>query len=90
LTRSTSAATVQGYEWLSDKPFNTRLDEYNALQMCVNKNVSCVEDWSSMAGHLFEYVLVTQDSPLSAAFSSSLRYQTAYHKDHIFIFERVP
>ena len=88
LTRNVSVAAVQGYEWLSDKSFATRLDEYNALQTCVNKSRACVEAWADKTGASFEYVLVSQNSQLSFSLSETPDYQVVYLKDNIFIYKR--
>ena len=87
LTGSVSLATVQGYEWLAGKPFTTRMDEYDALQTCVNQTHTCIEQWASEAGTPFEYVLVSQDVPLSTSLSETSGYQLVHGESNVRVFK---
>ena len=43
LADRTSAATVQGYEWLPNGAYGKQVDSYRALQKCASKTVDCIE-----------------------------------------------
>lgn len=88
LTNRVSVATVQGYEWMSGKPFDTRLGEYDALQKCISQNSACVENWSADTNNAFDYVLVAQDSSLADSLAASKDYQLIYKEEGVFIFKR--
>jgi hypothetical protein len=53
-----SVATVQGTEWLPDRAFSRRQDEYNRAQGCGNWVARCLDDWSAVTGIEFTHVLV--------------------------------
>jgi hypothetical protein len=60
LSRRTSMASVQGYEWLGQATWAKRLEDYLALQDCATADASCVVDWmrahADGAGPLYAYL----------------------------------
>ncbi len=96
LSKSNSIATIQGYEWMPDKLFQTKLDEYYALQTCMNKTYVCVEKWSSDMNHDFNYVLVSQNglsangNSLATSLTKSATYQLVYQEADVIIFKQGP
>jgi hypothetical protein len=96
LGKSISIATIQGYEWMPGKLFQTKLNEYYALQACMNKTYTCVEEWESETHHYFDYVLISQNG-LSANKNSvvislmeSANYKPVYQEADIAIFKKSP
>jgi hypothetical protein len=96
LSGSTSIATVQGCEWLPDKIFLTRLDEYYALQACMDKTSDCIEKWEEKTSHPFEYVLLSRDglsenqNALLTSLMESGEYLLIHEEQDVFIFEKSP
>jgi len=96
LGKSVSVATIQGYEWLPGKLFQTKLNEYNALQACMTKTYTCVETWGSEMHHNFDYVLVSQNglstnkNSVVTSLTESTTYQLVYQKADIAIFKKNP
>jgi hypothetical protein len=94
LGKNVSIATIQGYEWMPGKLFQTKLDEYYTLQMCLNKTYNCVEDWGKETKQNFDYVLVSQNSlstsenPLVSSMLVSAAYQPLYQDGDVAIFKR--
>ena len=84
LSGSYSIVTIQGYEWMPDKVFLTKLDEYYALQACMDKTSACVDEWSLKENHPFEYVLVSRDgiSANENSLLTSLRAASGYRLAH--------
>ncbi len=96
LSGSYSIVTIQGYEWMPDKVFLTKLGEYYALQACMDKTSACVDEWSLKENHPFEYVLVSRDgiSANENSLLTSLRavagYRLVYEEKDVYIFEKRP
>ncbi len=96
LSKSNSIATIQGYEWMPDKLFQTKMNEYYGLQTCMNKTYICVEQWGSEKSHDFDYVLVSQNglstsgNSLVTSLTESATYQVVYQKADIAIFQKRP
>jgi hypothetical protein len=96
LAKSVSIATIQGYEWMPDKLFQTKMNEYYALQTCLNKNYHCVEEWGTETKQNFDYVLVSQNgladngNSLVASMLVSATYQPLYQDGDVAIFEFMP
>jgi hypothetical protein len=96
LSKSNSIATIQGYEWLPGKLFLTKMDQYYALQKCMNKTYTCVEQWGAEMNHDFDYVLVSQNglstsgNSVVTSLAESTTYQVVYQKEDIAIFEKRP
>jgi hypothetical protein len=92
LTESVSNATIQGYEWLPG--FINKMDEYYALQSCMNKTHECVEEWGSKTKQDFGYVLVSQNdladngNPLVTSLKTSTEYQMLYQDGDVVVFKR--
>jgi hypothetical protein len=93
LAKNVSIATIQGYEWMPDKLFQTKMNEYYALQTCLNKNYHCVEEWGTETKQNFDYVLVSQNglstsgNSLVASMMVSATYQPLYQDGDVAIFE---
>ncbi len=98
LAKRTSTATVQGYEWMPDKLFQTKMGEYYTLQSCMNKTYQCVEQWSTKTGNQFGYLLISQDGlseqedialhpPLLTSLLESVSYQMIYSEADVAIFK---
>ncbi|MBI5950659.1 MAG: hypothetical protein HY865_03280 [Chloroflexi bacterium] len=92
LTESVSIATIQGYEWMPN--FQQKLDDYYALQACMNKGYECVEEWGQNSKQDFEYVLVSQnglaegDNLLVTSLVDSTTYRLEYQDGDVAIFKR--
>ena len=101
LGKSTSIATVQGYEWMAGKVFQTKMDEYYALQPCMNKTYQCIEQWAMKTKTRFDYLLISQDglsknkntalqNPLLTSLLESTAYQEVYQEADVAIFKYEP
>jgi hypothetical protein len=96
LGKSVSIATIQGYEWMPGKLFQTKMNEYYALQACMNKTYACVEQWASDMKHDFDFVLVSQNSladsgnSVVTSMKESSTYQLLYEKGDVVIFQTRP
>ena len=94
--KSISIATIQGYEWMPGKLFQSKLNEYYALQACMNKTYICVEEWASDMHHEFDYVIVSQNglstskNSVVTSLTESTTYQLAYQEADIAIFKKSP
>jgi hypothetical protein len=94
LAKSINISTIQGYEWMPDRSFLKKMDEYYSLQTCMNKTYGCVEEWGAETKQDFDYVLVSQnrlaesDNPLVASLMESTTYQLAYQEADIAIFKK--
>ena len=96
LSGSYGVATIQGYEWMPDKIFLTKLDEYYALQACMDKTSTCVDEWALKEDHHFEYVLISRDglsgnkNSLLISLEQSGGYQLIHEETDVYIFEKNP
>ena len=96
LSKSASIATIQGYEWLPGKLFQTKMNEYYELQACMNKTYTCVEQWGAKTKHDFDYVLVSQnglstsENLIVASLMESITYQAVYQEADVAIFKKRP
>jgi hypothetical protein len=94
LAKSISLSTVQGYEWMPDKVFQTKMNEYYALQTCMGKTYECVEEWGMETKQDFEYVLISQnglagvENPLVVSLAESATYQLEYQEGDVVIFRK--
>jgi hypothetical protein len=94
LGKSISVATIQGYEWMPDRLFQSKMNEYYALQACMNKTYECVEAWGAETKQTFDYVLVSQNglsdsgNSLVASMLVSATYQPLYQDGDVAIFKR--
>ena len=94
LGKSISVATIQGYEWMPGRLFQSKMDEYYALQACMNKTYKCVEAWGTETKQTFDYVLVSQNglsdsgNSLVASMLVSATYQPLYQDGDVAIFKR--
>ena len=96
LSKSNSIATIQGYEWMPDKLFQTKMNEYYTLQACMNKTYTCVEQWRSETNHDFDYVLISQnglstsENSVVTSLMESTTYQLVYQEGDVAIFQTRP
>ncbi|MDO9300833.1 MAG: hypothetical protein Q7T89_05590, partial [Anaerolineales bacterium] len=96
LGKSISLATIQGHEWMPGKLFQTKLNEYYALQACMTKTYTCVEEWGSETEQDFDYVLVSQNGLadsgnfLATSLTESGTYKRLYQEGDVAIFKKIP
>ncbi len=96
LAHSVSISTIQGYEWMPDRLFQKKMDEYYALQTCMNKAYDCVEEWGTETRQDFEYVLISQndlmqgENSLVISLVESADYQALYQDGDVAIFKARP
>ncbi|MDD2920904.1 MAG: glycosyltransferase family 39 protein [Anaerolineales bacterium] len=90
LTQNISVATIQGFEWLNDKPFTKRMDEYNALQACARQDRACIERWAAQTRAAFAYVLIRKDTPLASSLSEAADYQLIHEEANALVFKYAP
>jgi hypothetical protein len=96
LSKSNSTATIQGHEWSPDKLFQIKMNEYYALQTCMNKTYICVEKWGAQMKHDFDYVLVSQNglsingNSVVTSLMESATYQRVYQEMDVAIFKYTP
>jgi hypothetical protein len=94
LGKSVSLATIQGYEWLPDKLFQKKMNEYHTLQICMNKTYTCVDEWRVRTEQDFDYVLVSQNglsdngNSLVSSLMVSETYRLLYREGDMAIFKR--
>ncbi len=94
LGKSVSVATIQGYEWLPDKLFQKKMNEYHTLQICMNKTYTCVDEWRVRTEQDFDYVLVSQNglsdngNSLVSSLMVSETYRLLYREGDMAIFKR--
>jgi hypothetical protein len=63
LAERTSLSTLQGREWLNDKPFAEFIGRRANLQNCIDEDMSCMNRESSYFGNNFDYVYVSVKTP---------------------------
>ena len=96
LSGSYGIATIQGYEWMPDQVFLKKLDEYYALQACMDKTSTCVDEWVLKEDHPFEYVFISRDglsenkNSLLISLEQSGNYQLIHEETDVYIFEKKP
>ncbi len=89
LAQSSSAGTIQGYEWLGRDVFKARMDNYRKLQSCLFQTYLCVEKWSLESKQPYDYLLIkspAQNSLLASLFDAS-DYEIIYQVENVFIFK---
>ena len=67
LTGHVSVATVQGQEWIGDGAFARKAGEYDELQDCALRDVTCLEAWATDTGNTYDYVYIPKIPPRYAA-----------------------
>ena len=101
LADRTSAATVQGYEWLPNGAYGKQESSYQKLQKCASETVDCIDTWAAAEHASFDYVYIAtrklQDgtfyshmpccSGLVASFKSDSNYALVFQNDGAAIFE---
>lgn len=94
LTGKTSLATVFGYEWVDDNRFGERIQKYNALQSCINRDANCLNAWVQKYGVSYQYIFMAYSSsnipPLGRDLLQSKNYQLTYQTTDALLLERVP
>jgi hypothetical protein len=60
LANRTSITTVQGSEWSSGNEFQKLISNYNLLQTCSGKDLSCVNDWAKNNNVSLEYIYIVK------------------------------
>lgn len=90
-----SLATLFGYEWVDDGNFNARVQEYEKLQACASREISCLNEWTQ--GKDFSHLFIRRNpkssntpSILVEQLKSSPQYQVIYEAGEITIFEKIP
>jgi hypothetical protein len=56
LTGRTSAATVQGYEWVDGGVYRKRNEDALALRKCAAQEIACVDAWAAKRGVAYDYI----------------------------------
>jgi hypothetical protein len=74
-----SVATVQGSEWLSNKPFAEHVAQYNDVQECTDQPTSCLDTWSQQTGTRFDYVYVSKTAPSGSSQGSNKNVTGSAH-----------
>ena len=102
LADRTSAATVQGYEWLPNGAYGKQERSYQTLQKCASETVACIDSWAADEHASYDYVYIaTRDlqegtlyyhipccGGLVASFESDPDYALVFQNDGAAIFER--
>ncbi|HEU4700730.1 MAG TPA: hypothetical protein VFS40_16220 [Gemmatimonadales bacterium] len=94
LGRRVTVATVQGTEWLPDHAFRRRETEFNALQVCAQREAVCLDRWAQATGRAFTHVYVPRSSAgvccvtLVASLDRDRRYRRVFDGPGAVIFER--
>jgi hypothetical protein len=95
LAERKSLATVFGYEWTADHPFERSISQYEALQNCAYRDTTCLETWAQQTRLAFTYVYIRKINdagasqiPLSVYLAISPDYELVYESDEIAIFHR--
>lgn len=102
LARRASVATVQGYEWLGHERYTKQQEAYFKLQLCAERDVSCLEEQTRERGMRFTHVYVPKPpaqallrfrdccAGLRASLRSSVDYRVVYDVPGATIFVRGP
>ncbi|MEX0749585.1 MAG: hypothetical protein WD359_02150, partial [Dehalococcoidia bacterium] len=53
-----SVATVQGAEWLPNGAFRAAISDYDALQVCADRDGECLQEWADSTARSFDYVYI--------------------------------
>ena len=94
LAKSISLSTIQGYEWMPNKLFLKKMNEYYELQTCISRTYECVEEWGINTKQDFDYVLISQNgligsgNPLVVSLAESTVYQPVYQEGDVAIFKK--
>jgi hypothetical protein len=60
LSKRISVATVQGSEWLPDQEFKKRIERHDLLQICAEKDFSCILTWAENNNISFSYLYISK------------------------------
>lgn len=93
LTERRSLTTIQGYEWISDTPFNKRYETISAVQTCPYsiEPLACIETITLKNDWAVDYMVIKKDAKhignLVANIAYSHRYRKIFESDDILVFE---
>ncbi len=93
LAKRKSVNTIFGLEWLRAVSFRKEIEQYYALQSCLDQEVGCLQRWVQETGSGFTHVLVHKKGSeylLLASLQHSPDYQLIYDTPTIAIFEKAP
>jgi uncharacterized membrane protein len=100
LSKRVNVTTVQGTEWLPAAALGRQIEDYDALQACLDTgDPDCIERWRQSHGHDFEYLFIVKpvsDAEQKAACGVMLQtalqneegYQLVYDNPGAAIFRR--
>jgi hypothetical protein len=74
LADRSSIATVQGHEWLSDRSFDSVLQQAQNVQNCYYLDETCLTDWLKTNDQTVEYIYL-HNPPFSNSTSGETNYQ---------------
>ena len=94
LAERRSQATVFGYEWVPDGRFRQRIEEYQSLQACLYKNISCLHNWSEQVNADFSYVYLWNQSnperfPLGIYLQENPEFGLVFQNEQTMIFQKL-
>ncbi len=92
LAQRKSLNTVFGTEWLRQESFPDNMSSYEALQLCLNQDQTCLQSWSDATRQHFSGVVIrgpTANPPLVVSLLSSPQYRLIYQLTRIFVFEKI-
>ncbi len=76
LTERASLATIQGYEWLPGKTFESIMEESQIFQNCYFQDYACIQNWAERNNKTYNYIYLH-----NASFTDSndgiIKYQYA-------------
>jgi hypothetical protein len=100
LTDRTSLATPQGYEWFPDEVYDRRWNLHSALQVCIEQEARCLEDWAERAQSPYTHVYLVRHLPVAGddgtpaelynSLLSSPKYVQIFNQEDVAIFAYLP
>jgi len=89
ITERVSLATVFGFEWLSDRRFGQRIEEYQKLQLCLDEGDECLDNWAENNSVEYTHVYLTKKhSFLALDLEASSKYKKIYQSENLQVFEK--
>jgi hypothetical protein len=92
LTNQKSLNTVFGTEWLREEPFDGVMKRYETLQLCLNRDEVCLQEWAAANEQNYSYVLIDRrgfDPVLAVSLRNSPAYKLVYESSKILIFQKI-
>lgn len=89
LTLRTSVLTAQGKEWLPDQIHGNLINELSKISECRFSGVSCLEDWQTDSGVLYDYFYITsntQNGNEPGLFTSSIDAEMSHLNDYQLVY----